>query len=208
MGDFPAFGKIPRLHRDVVITEKIDGTNGLVFVTEQANSITYSGEAAGFLYHVEDGTCIAAGSRNRWLKPSDDNFGFCEWVYANADELVKLGPGHHYGEWWGKGINRGYGASLRMWSLFNVTKWGDSAVRPSCCDVVPVLAKGSGALLNGHVSNALDMLRLQGSYAWPGFKNPEGLVVYHEAANQLFKVTLENDEAPKTLAKSDLVLAA
>jgi hypothetical protein len=29
---YPAFGKIPRLHRPVVITEKIDGTNGLMSI--------------------------------------------------------------------------------------------------------------------------------------------------------------------------------
>ncbi len=32
MTEYPAFGKIPRLNREVVITEKIDGTNGLISI--------------------------------------------------------------------------------------------------------------------------------------------------------------------------------
>jgi hypothetical protein len=41
------------------------------------------------------------------------------------------------------------------------------------------------------------MLRLDGSYAAPGYMKPEGIVVYHTAAKQMFKVTIENDEQPK-----------
>lgn len=75
------FPKIPRYLRDVVVTEKLDGTNGLVYVSD-------------------DGV-VTAGSRNRWITPeskTSDNFGFAAWVAANADELAKLGPGFHYGE--------------------------------------------------------------------------------------------------------------
>jgi hypothetical protein len=36
-----------------------------------------------------------------------------------------------------------------------------------------------------------------GSVAAPGFKDPEGVVVYHTAANLYFKVTCKNDEKPK-----------
>jgi hypothetical protein len=32
----------------------------------------------------------------------------------------------------------------------------------------------------------------------PGFMDPEGIVVYHVAANQMFKVTLKGDDAPKS----------
>ena len=39
-----------------------------------------------------------------------------------------------------------------------------------------------------------------GSHAAPGFMNPEGIVVYHTAAGQVFKMTVENDDLPKSLA--------
>src|SRR5262249_46341728 len=110
-------------------------------------------------------------------------------------ELTQLGPGLHYGEWWGKGINRGYGAPDKYFSLFNTARWSDIWTRPGCCDVVPVLGEGDGEQLNELVRDALLILMAHGSYAYPGFKNPEGVVVFHTASNSLFKVPF--DPAPK-----------
>ena len=76
--EFTAFPKMPRLSRDIIITEKLDGTNAQVFVGE-------------------DGT-VLAGSRTRWITPQDDNYGFARWVEDHRDELLTLGPGHHFGE--------------------------------------------------------------------------------------------------------------
>ena len=36
MIEFTKFPKIPRLNRDMIITEKIDGTNAQIYVAEQA----------------------------------------------------------------------------------------------------------------------------------------------------------------------------
>ena len=55
---------------------------------------------------------------------------------------MELGVGQHFGEWWGFGIQRGYGLHERRFSLFNTGRWSDPAVRPACCGVVPVLADG------------------------------------------------------------------
>ena len=172
--EFKAFEKIGRLNRDVVVTEKIDGTNGLVWVSDDLGE-------------------VRAGSRNRWITPTDDNFGFARWVAEHAEELKSLGPGYHYGEWWGQGIQRRYGLEEKRWSLFNVHKWEDDAVRPKCCHVVPVLHRGH---LGGHIGQ-LERLRHEGSVAAPGFMKPEGLVIFHSATGQLMKVTLEGDEKPK-----------
>lgn len=175
MPEFIAFDKIPRLRRNVIVTEKIDGTNALV--------------------HVEDDVLftVRAGSRSRWITPEDDNHGFAKWVKANEDELRLLGPGYHYGEWWGAGIQRRYGLTEKRFSLFNAGRWTDD-VRPACCHVVPVLGQGSQ---DEAVEAALERLRREGSVAAPGFMNPEGIVVYHTAARSMFKVTLDRDGEPK-----------
>ncbi len=172
--EFQPFDKIPRLRRNVIVTEKIDGTNAIVHI-------------------ADDFTTIRAGSRTRWITPEDDNYGFARWVAENRDELIKLGPGYHYGEWWGAGIQRRYGLTEKRFSLFNAGRWTDD-VRPKCCGVVPVLATGSA---DEAVETALTLLRTSGSVAAPGFMNPEGIVVYHTASRSLFKVTLDADGEPK-----------
>lgn len=40
------------------------------------------------------------------------------------------------------------------------------------------------------------------SIAAPGYMNPEGVVVYLSAARSMFKVTLKDDELPKSLAEA------
>jgi hypothetical protein len=64
--------------------------------------------------------------------------------------------------------------------------------------VVPVLYQGPFDMLN--IRACLVGLGINGSQAAPGFDRPEGVVVYHTAANELFKVTLVGDEKPKTQA--------
>jgi hypothetical protein len=179
--DFVEFPKIARLNRECVATEKIDGTNACVHV-------------------AEDGT-VTAGSRTRWITPEADNFGFARWVQENAAELAKLGTGTHFGEWWGSGVQRGYGLAKgeKRFSLFNVSKWADPAARPACCHVVPELARGTD--IRAVTEAALAILRRDGSIAAPGFMKPEGVVVFHTAGSHLYKVTLEKDEVPKAVAE-------
>lgn len=179
--EFPEFEKIPRLARECIVTEKIDGTNGLIFITEEGD--------------------LFAGSRSRWITPQEDNYGFAKWVEGNKAELLRLGPGRHYGEWWGQGIQRNYSLREKRFSLFNVSRWADDAVRPACCHVVPVLER---ELFDspGLAHRALKRLRDEGSAAAPGFMKPEGVIIYHVAGNLLFKKTLERDEEWKGKAKA------
>jgi len=181
MPEFKAWPKIPRLFRDMVITEKIDGTNACVI--------------------VEDGK-VFAQSRKRLITPADDNYGFAAWADAYADELVNaLGEGYHYGEWWGSGINRGYGLKNgeKRFSLFNVNHYKDTdfSVLPNV-GLVPVLRQHT--FDTDVIANTVWNLKENGSQAAPGYMNPEGVVVFHSAANQVFKVTIENDSEPKGLA--------
>ena len=189
---FVSFPKMPRLHREIVITEKLDGTNAQVYLTFDDPP---KGTPVVAVVLTEVGPMsIYAGSRNRWITPEDDNFGFARWVSDNAEELVKLGPGRHFGEWWGKGIQRGYGLNEKRFSLFNATRWAHEI--PRCCHVVPVLYTGPFDL--DEVENAAAHLRREGSAAAPGFDKPEGIVVFHTAANVAFKQTLEDDDVPKS----------
>lgn len=195
--DFQEFPKMARLSREIIITEKIDGTNAKILITEN-----------GDLY---------VGSRTRWITPQDDNHGFAKWVEQNKEEILKLGPGRHFGEWWGHGVNRGYGLQKgeKRLSLFNVSRWAlygtepqiiSSAdprnikyqdVLPQCVGLVPILYKGVFDTVK--IDEVLNNLKLNGSYASPGFMNPEGIVVFHVAGNLGFKKTIEKDEIPKTL---------
>ena len=191
--DFKPFPKVARLSREIIITEKLDGTNAQVFITEDGD--------------------LFAGSRTRWVTPQDDNYGFARWVEGRRDELLTLGPGQHFGEWWGKGINRNYGLDEKRFSLFNVRRWASHGtepktyptldpritktqdVLPACCGLVPVLYEGWFAMFE--VDQALFLLDKYGSKASPGFMKPEGVVVFHTAANMCFKKTIEKDDQPK-----------
>jgi hypothetical protein len=177
MKEFVEFKKIPRLSRECVVTEKIDGTNGVIYI----------GEDGEFL----------VGSRSRWIDEHTDNHGFHKWVMENKEELLKLGAGTHYGEWWGSGIQRGYGLQKgeKRFSLFNTARWSDDLVRPKCCHVVPILWEGP--FDTDACDNILRRLQQEGSKASVGFMKPEGIVVFHKAGNLMFKKTIEKDDVPK-----------
>lgn len=178
---FEEFPKIARLSRNIIVTEKIDGTNASVLVQE-------------------DGT-VLAGSRTRWVTPENDNFGFARWVKEHEDELRQgLGFGHHFGEWWGSGIQRRYGLTGgdKRFSLFNVDRWGDDTARPACCGVVPVLLQHTFDTTK--IDEALADLAMNGSRAAPGFMQPEGIVIYHVASRTLFKKTLDKNDGHKGTA--------
>lgn len=204
---FQSFPKMSRLSRDIIITEKIDGTNAQVVVLP-------SGE-------------VLAGSRNRWITPEADNYGFAAWVQHYAEDLRGLGIGRHFGEWWGNGIQRGYGQPqpdktwgtefrFRFFSLFNVSRW-DRFVHeylesrkpntqeapkiwtapPACCQVVPTLYVGPFSL--EVIEDQLNDLKEFGSAAAEGYRDPEGIVIFHTASGTLFKKTIEDDDKPKSV---------
>lgn len=173
MNTFESFQKIPRFSREIIITEKIDGTNAQICITEDGQFLT--------------------GSRSRWITPEDDNFGFSRWAHEHKDELMQLGIGRHYGEWWGNGIQRNYGLKEKRFSLFNVHRWG--LERPDCCCVVPTLYVGD--FDTNMILTAIDDLAKNGSIAAPGFMNPEGIIIYHTQGNILFKKTIKKDDEHK-----------
>jgi len=207
---FEEFQKMARLTREVIITEKIDGTNAQIGIRARAPHEDLPETAVA----ITDDLVIYAGSRTRWIQPGHDNFGFAAWVRDHAEELAQLGPGRHFGEWWGVGIQRGYGLSEKRFSLFNTIRWcahdaepqtfptADPRVvkaqerAPACCSLVPVLYRG--LFQTAMVDHMLDRLRAEGSLAAPGFMKPEGVVVFHTACGTAFKKTLEKDDQPKS----------
>jgi hypothetical protein len=194
--DFEPFPKIPRLRRGFTITEKIDGTNASILVGE------FEGLSHGTIAHLDNQPVgVQAASRTRLITPgkSTDNHGFAHWVYENADELASiLGPGRHFGEWWGLGIQRGYGMGRKVFSLFNTSRWesldmyvGDADLRS-----VPVLETGD-RFDSSYADHAINELTTGGSVAAGGFMRPEGIVIYHHALNGYFKQTIDKDDEYK-----------
>lgn len=219
--NFEEFKKIPRLSREVIVTEKIDGTNAQIYIEHvptlaSIEGLSYDEIRYGdkeILYSSDEWT-IRAGSRNRWIMPgkNTDNSGFAGWVKEHALELVKLGPGRHYGEWWGQGIQRGYGLKEKRFSLFNTSRWtsrwnlnpwtGDTStvcIENPVCHVVPIVY--SNIFNTAWIDVSLGRLKESGSIASPGFMRPEGVVIYHVAGDYFFKKTIEKDESPKSLVR-------
>jgi hypothetical protein len=175
--EFTPWPKTARLFKDIVVTEKIDGTNAAIHINDE-------------------GTEVAAQSRKRLITPEDDNFGFARWVHNNAGALADtLGPGLHFGEWWGRGIQRNYGLDDRRFSLFNTSlaindQVGDVEIR-----TVPIMYEGQFS--EWAIRDSLKSLQADGSIAAPGFMNPEGVCVFHTASRTVYKVTIDKNDAGK-----------
>jgi len=165
--EFLAWPKTPRYENNtIIITEKIDGTNAQVYITP-------SGE-------------VFAGSRTRWVTPENDNYGFARWVAENKAELLKLGHGRHYGEWYGQGIQRGYNKVGKHFALFNTSRPQESL--PAGVEVVPVLYRGenSDIAINATVQELIE----GGSRVTPGYMNVEGICIYYTQSRCIVKLVI------------------
>ncbi len=208
LAEFQAWPKTPRLFRDVMITEKIDGTNACVFIREEG-----FGTSAGYLHADPPSTTavilgpskmdnddfpaneywLYAQSRSRFVTPGSDNFGFARWVRSNSQTLGDdLGPGRHYGEWWGAGIQRKYGQKEKFFSLFNAGRWRDAEFTTPNLAVVPVLYEGT--FDQGVLRGFLETISYMGSTL--GEVKAEGVIVQFKSGER-FKVTLDNEDRGK-----------
>lgn len=176
MTEFVGFPKVPRFNRifgRCIITEKLDGTNAHIL--------------------IKDGQIAQVGSRTRWITPEKDNYGFAQWVRNNEEDILKLGEGHHFGEWYGSGINRGYGLNEKRFALFNTRRWNDqNPNRPTCCECVKELY--SGQFTFEVLEEITEWLRVEGSQQIPGYMSPEGVMVYFSEMDQLVKWTYDYAE--------------
>jgi hypothetical protein len=240
MMDFVAWPKIPRLKKGMVVTEKLDGTNAAIIVERLSGlglledptspsparvTVSPTGSSEKYVARSvvleDDVYLVGAQSRNRLITPEMDNAGFAAWVFDHAEILASmLGQGHHYGEWWGQGIQRRYGMDHKVFSLFNTHRYTDmlEAWRPSLeaegidhqLRVVPHLYAGDFSI--DKVDEILTDLFNNGSYAVPGrlYKNPEGVVIYHSGAGTTWKAFCDpaTEAKPKGETKADYKLAA
>jgi hypothetical protein len=184
---FQPFPKLARLSRECVVTEKLDGTNAQIYITQRPQEYDESLQPPPSA--IVGDLWLFAGSRTRAIFPgkTTDNFGFAGWVRDNAEELVQLGEGRHFGEWYGKGIQRGYGLDERRFALFHTH---GIKHKPDIVGVVPTLY--TGPFLTHIIDDVMMDLWLAGSKAVPGFMNPEGVVVFHTASSTLYKKTFDD----------------
>ena len=183
---FEPFPKMPRLKRGCVITEKVDGSNGQINFDEDGNVLVGSRKRPIF----PEGSVV----RGWEVVKGTDNFGFAGWVHDNREVLFEaLGPGRHYGEWAGPGIQRGYDLDHKRFYLFNTWRRGNLPIEAMGVglDVVPILY--TGEFTSTAVDDAMRDLITLGSYV-DGTTKPEGVVVYLPPARAYYKITFDGDK--------------
>lgn len=159
--EFIKWGSINRFENEKYhFTEKIDGTNACIVIGEDGD------------YFCQ--------SRSKIITPDSDNYGFAGWIKKNESEILKLGEGRWYGEWWGLGIQRGYDQSNKRLSLF----YYPGELPTDLVTRVPHIPVAS-------VSECIEYLKTNGSLAAPGYMKPEGAVVYHSLAKTRYKIIID-----------------
>jgi hypothetical protein len=165
--DFTPWPKIARgQHEWITITEKMDGTNICII--------------------IKDGLITGIQSRKRFITPGkeSDNFGFAAWVHENAETIVQLGDGRHYGEWCGGKIqNNPHALAEKTLYLFDVLRWNDKHMPPAPIRVVPRLYSGdyTPTIIDATMQQLLDTATAD--------QNPEGVIVFFKKGNRLEKHT-------------------
>lgn len=197
MTEFVGWPKIPRINRIFgrsIITEKIDGTNAHIKIERIQEGINPDLQSVSVVENEEgEKFYVLVGSRNRWITPENDNYGFAKWVEDNINDLLKLGVGHHFGEWYGQGIQHGYGLKEKRFALFNSRRWNDqNPNRPECCECVKELHSGEFTL--DILKEVTDKLKETGSQQVPGWMEPEGVIVYLSELDKMIKWTYNYTE--------------
>lgn len=172
------FRKWPKTKRfldvQMTVTQKMEGTNAQIVLDE-------------------GGGIVLVGSRNIELSYEQDNFGFYAWCSENSEYLFSiLGPGRHYGEWCGPGIQNGEGLRERKFFSFNpywLQKDSLDLIEP-----VPLLYQGRVDLCV--IYDILCNLEKNGS-AVNGFKPAEGVIINFGGTR--YKVYLDNIDAIEEL---------
>jgi hypothetical protein len=216
--EFRNYGKIPRwVNEHVWISEKIDGSNSCIVIeplTEPEADALHN-DLTGYVAMVEwadAAYAVRAQSRNKFITPGKgkDNFGFAAYVQEHAVAFVKvLGVGYHYGEWYGSGIQSGYGLANgeKRFALFPTsrhTQWSDDFDKYKTVpklEIAPELYEGPFGEGNC-IEDCLNVLREHGSFAQSAYRfdRPEGVVVQFKLSGARYKAFV-NEVGPKSLAE-------
>lgn len=190
---FPSIERLENIY--CVISEKIDGTNGLIEINE---------------------TNVRFGSRNRYISFSDDNAGFANFFRhyeARFEDVAKdiitkepessdeSYPLRIYGEWFGCGIQRGYGLKDKFFMPFSFF-YGEKLIEYQVPNVITPNIMYTGKFSMEVVNTCMQQLKLNGSGVVKDYKQPEGIVIFFPKYNFRLKETFNGakwkDGSPKS----------
>ena len=211
---YPSFSSIERLENIYcVISEKIDGTNGLIEIQNKANNSNTGSMIVKF------------GSRNRYISFSDDNAGFANFFrhyekkFKNmAKEIIASSynedsqtdeiptenyPLRIYGEWFGKGIQRGYGLDDKYFMPFS-SFYAEHMIKAGIPNIMMPNIMYTGKFSLEVVDNCMNCLT-SGSFhnLITNYDNPEGIVIYFPKYNFRLKQTFEGSKWERNITKSE-----
>ena len=188
MTKFTPWPKIPRLHlARLAILEKIDGTNAAVRVGPDE-------EVCPLRVPIEYAV-VGVQSRTQLITPDMDNFGFAAWAHGQLYLAEVLGPGAHFGEWAGPGIQKNpLGLDEKYFFLFEWFKWPlerllEAQKLVPNLRVAPVLFEGD----YGHyiIKRTFDDLARTGSHVVTHSASAEGIVIH--LGGTMFKMTFDDN---------------
>ena len=193
MNSYPSFNSIERLENIYcVITEKIDGTNGLIEIHDS----------------TIDG--VKFGSRNRYITFENDNNGFANFFRHYTNQLFSLPnvieeepeyPIRIYGEWFGCGIQRGYDLKDKFFMPFS-TFYAEKLIEHQIPNIIKPSIMYTGKFSQEVVDTCMQILT-NGSLVIPEFKRPEGIVIHFPKYNFRLKQTFEGSKWKQNISKTE-----
>ena len=135
--DFKPFPKVPRLSREIVITEKLDGTNASVWIEIDHGRFIYREHKTAKITHNETVYTVSAGSRKKFLSPGGtlftgdppkpvkgtDNFGFAAWFWSMLLPFISLPISLGVGAWVGYATDQWWTCML-IAAGWGLSPWG------------------------------------------------------------------------------------
>ena len=185
---FPSIERLENIY--CIISEKIDGTNGLIEINE---------------------TNVRFGSRNRYISFSDDNAGFANFFkdyearFKDAAKDITTDesyPLRIYGEWFGCGIQRNYGLKDKLFMPFS-SFYGEKLIEYQVPNVITPNIMYTGKFSMEIVDTCMQQLKLNGSGVVKDYKQPEGIVIFFPKYNFRLKETFDGAKWKDALPKSE-----
>ena len=226
MSNYASFPSIERLENIYcVISEKVDGTNGLIEVAKVGKigvDIETNSAFPSFTYNTE--TQVRFGSRNRYITFNNDNAGFANFfrhyetklkdiakdiiVAANSEasqtnEKPTEGyPFRIYGEWFGRGIQRDYGLKDKFFMPFSYF-YAEKLIEYQVPNIITPNVMYTGKFSMEVVNTCMQQLKLNGSGLVKDYKQPEGIVIFFPKYNFRLKETFDGAKWKDVVPKSE-----